>query len=103
MSTRIRAGRYVRHVDNTCTAGRGRLCNGRRLTAVYYLNGDWQEGHGGELRILGKGPEGGPEAPLLDVAPKLDRRATPLWRVTHGLAQPGQPVCAGAGVTRLAL
>jgi len=65
--------RYVRHVDNTCSSGRGRLCNGRRLTAVYYLNREWRESDGGELRILGRDGESGREAPLLDVAPKLDR------------------------------
>ena len=39
-------GRYVRHVDNTCSGGRGRLCNGRRLSAVYYLNPSWSKADG---------------------------------------------------------
>ena len=38
--------RYVRHVDNTCSGGRGRLCNGRRLSAVYYLNPSWSKADG---------------------------------------------------------
>ena len=38
--------RYVRHVDNTCSGGRGRLCNGRRLSAVYYLNPSWSAADG---------------------------------------------------------
>ena len=30
--------KYVRHLDNVCVPfGRGKQCNGRRLTAVYYL------------------------------------------------------------------
>ena len=29
--------KYVRHHDNVCTAAVGKRCNGRRLTAVYYL------------------------------------------------------------------
>lgn len=38
--------RYVRHVDNTCSGGRGRRCNGRRLSAVYYLNPSWSAADG---------------------------------------------------------
>ena len=38
--------RYVRHVDNTCSGGRGWLCNGRRLSAVYYLNPSWSKADG---------------------------------------------------------
>ena len=37
--------RYVRHVDNPDQ-------NGRLLTALLYLNPDWQEGDGGELRVF---------------------------------------------------
>jgi hypoxia-inducible factor (prolyl hydroxylase) len=37
--------RYVRHVDNPDK-------NGRLLTALLYLNVDWEEGDGGELRIF---------------------------------------------------
>jgi hypothetical protein len=29
--------RYVRHMDNICERGRGRQCNGRRLTLIFYL------------------------------------------------------------------
>ena len=37
--------RYVRHVDN---AGE----NGRLITALLYLNPEWEEGDGGELRVF---------------------------------------------------
>lgn len=73
--------RYVRHVDNTCTGGRGRLCNGRLLTAVYYLNPAWEASAGGELRISRPRRdddgirEAVEEAPELDVAPLIDRLA----------------------------
>ena len=68
--------RYVRHVDNTCSGGKGRLCNGRRLSAVYYLNARWAAADGGELRILRPRAEGGGlhlETPEIDVAPEMDR------------------------------
>ena len=39
----------MRHVDNTCSGGQGRLCNGRRLSAVYYLNPRWATADGAEL------------------------------------------------------
>lgn len=35
---------YVRHCDNA-------IGNGRKLTAILYLNGEWAEGDGGELKI----------------------------------------------------
>ena len=37
--------RYVRHVDNPDA-------NGRLLTALIYLNPEWEEGDGGELRVF---------------------------------------------------
>ena len=43
--------RYVRHCDNTCNRGNGPLCNGRRLTAVFYPNRAWAANDGGELRV----------------------------------------------------
>eukprot|EP00730_Choanoeca_flexa_P003302 TRINITY_DN11359_c1_g1_i1.p1 TRINITY_DN11359_c1_g1~~TRINITY_DN11359_c1_g1_i1.p1 ORF type:complete len:725 (+),score=117.91 TRINITY_DN11359_c1_g1_i1:1797-3971(+) len=36
--------RYIRHVDNPHG-------NGRKLTVLYYLNHDWRQGDGGELRV----------------------------------------------------
>jgi SM-20-related protein len=51
--------RYARHAD----AFPGQ--SNRRLTAIYYLNPDWEPAHGGLLRLY---PEGGP----VDVAPRLD-------------------------------
>mmetsp|Transcript_4660 Transcript_4660/g.7921 ORF Transcript_4660/g.7921 Transcript_4660/m.7921 type:complete len:608 (+) Transcript_4660:131-1954(+) len=36
--------RYIRHCDNP-------NANGRILTAIYYMNSEWQNGDGGELRI----------------------------------------------------
>lgn len=40
--------RYVKHVDND---GKHPLCSRRVLTALVYLNPDWQDGDGGELAI----------------------------------------------------
>jgi SM-20-related protein len=51
--------RYARHAD----AFPGQ--SNRRLTAIYYVNPDWEPAHGGLLRLY---PEGGP----VDVAPRLD-------------------------------
>ncbi|KAL1496429.1 hypothetical protein AB1Y20_016384 [Prymnesium parvum] len=44
---------FARHVDNHCLAGRGERCNGRVLTAVYYMcEGEWDaEAYGGCLRV----------------------------------------------------
>ena len=41
----------MRHVDNTCSGGKGRLCNGRRLSAVYYLNPSWAAADGSALLV----------------------------------------------------
>ena len=64
--------RYVRHCDNSCNVGKGDRCNGRRLTAIIYLNEGWTQLHGGELRLFAPfAPKGVP--PLCDVAPLADR------------------------------
>ena len=64
--------RYIKHCDNSCDTGRGDRCNGRRLTAIIYLNPDWQPADGGELRLYEPyAPKGRP--PLADVQPLLDR------------------------------
>lgn len=64
--------RYVRHCDNSCDTGRGERCNGRRITAIIYLNPDWQHADGGELRLYEPyAPKGRP--PLADVQPIMDR------------------------------
>ena len=56
--------------DNSAT-GMNR-CNGRRLTAIIYLNPDWQPGDGGELRLFRPyAPRDQP--PLADVRPLMDR------------------------------
>lgn len=70
--------RYIRHTDNTCEDGIGIHCNGRRLTAVYYLNAGWSSGDGGELRIwppvAALEKLGATESqPLADVQPLADR------------------------------
>ena len=44
--------RYVRHCDNSCDSGHGERCNGRRLTAIVYLNEGWAPLDGGELRLF---------------------------------------------------
>lgn len=61
---------YVRHCDNSCESGRGERCNGRRLTAILYLNESWHQLHGGELRLYPPFAHG---AALCDVAPLADR------------------------------
>ena len=64
--------RYVRHCDNSCDAGRGDRCNGRRLSAILYLNEGWAPLDGGELRVWPPyAPKGAP--PLCDVRPLFDR------------------------------
>lgn len=64
--------RYVRHCDNSCDSGHGERCNGRRLTAVFYLNEGWAPLQGGELRLYAPyAPKG--VAPLCDVPPVGDR------------------------------
>ncbi|CAE7422864.1 EGLN3 [Symbiodinium natans] len=40
------SSRYIKHVDNTLGT------DGRRLTAVLYLNRSWTSGHGGCLRLF---------------------------------------------------
>lgn len=43
--------RYAKHCDNVCHAGEGSACNGRRLTAILYLNKRWRPKHGGQLLL----------------------------------------------------
>lgn len=85
---------YVRHFDNICSGGHGKRCNGRRLTAVYYLgNGkDAEEAarveegfEPGALRIFWPGP---PDSDArVDVSPAPDRLCI-FWsdeRVPHAV------------------
>jgi hypoxia-inducible factor (prolyl hydroxylase) len=76
--------RYVKHVDNACSAGEGEHCNGRRLTAILYLNEGWRPDDGGELRL--HAPYASAEMPpLADVPPTADRLVL-FWsdaRVPH--------------------
>ncbi|EOD31618.1 hypothetical protein EMIHUDRAFT_231583 [Emiliania huxleyi CCMP1516] len=73
--------RYVRHCDNSCDAGSGNRCNGRRLTAILYLNCDWQPGDGGELRLFEPfAPPGRP--PLADRHTKDKTRELTLRNLT---------------------
>ena len=86
--------RYIRHVDNVCTGGVGARCNGRRLTAVYYLaDGESEHGDGGfspgALRIFHAGPPSS-EA-RVDVQPRADRLVL-FWaddRVPHAVLPTG--------------
>jgi hypoxia-inducible factor (prolyl hydroxylase) len=64
---------YVRHCDNT-----SKVRNGRRLTALYYVNPMWKPEDGGELRLFGPQNAEDPEETrtythLCDVAPLSDR------------------------------
>lgn len=77
--------RYARHRDSM--PEHGEVGQRRRITAVYYLNSDWEPSHGGCFRAyfpegLGREVEGakpcGGESALdrewsLDVEPRLDR------------------------------
>ena len=62
-------GAYVRHCDNHCKEGQGDDCNGRRATAIIYLNDGWKEAHGGELLLYKPPPDHNDT--LCRVAPKL--------------------------------
>ena len=46
-----KGARYAKHCDNVCNAGEGPTCNGRRLTAILYLNDRWTPEKGGELLV----------------------------------------------------
>ena len=72
--------RYVRHCDNSCDSGQGERCNGRRLTAIFYLNEGWAPLDGGELRVFAPYAPAG-SAPLADVQPLFDRLLL-FWAVT---------------------
>ena len=56
-------GRYTKHVDNG-------NANGRRLTAIYYLNSEWKRDFGGALRLYSHIEE---ESSFIDVEPEADR------------------------------
>jgi hypoxia-inducible factor (prolyl hydroxylase) len=64
--------RYVRHTDNSCRRGHGARCNGRRLTAIGYLNPPRPDGDGA-LRLYSGDGDVLTSAPRLDVQPDLDR------------------------------
>ena len=42
---------FRKNCDNVCSAGGGDECNGRRLTAILYLNMEWKPEDGGELLL----------------------------------------------------
>lgn len=74
--------RYTRHCDNHCNAGgagvgKGDNCNGRRLTALLYLNYEWAKGAGmgGELRVFA--PDG--EKVRAELPPRGGRDVDALW------------------------
>lgn len=56
---------YVRHCDNT-----SEIRNGRRLTALFYVNPLWKSGDGGELRMFA--PQ------MADLPPEDDRAYTAI-------------------------
>ena len=48
--------RYAKHCDNACANGTGPECNGRRLTAILYLNTRWRPADGGALVLFPPSP-----------------------------------------------
>ena len=73
--------RYVKHRDALPYKA------GRKLTVIYYLNGAWQPGHGGELDIWPRDAEHGPPervAPLADrlvvFVSSLEHEVVPAWQ-----------------------
>ena len=67
MASRYPTGaRYIRHYDNNCDSGAG-SCNGRRLTAVYYLNEAVSDADGGHLRVVARCGRSHDVLPSLDV------------------------------------
>merc|ERR1719329_623102 len=63
--------RYIRHYDNNCdaTGQPGDGCNGRRLSAVFYLNESPSDSDGGHLRLVCS------RGHTFDVLPELDTLA----------------------------
>lgn len=67
--------RYVAHLDNDPEDPRhsegepGLRARDRAVTAILYLNPDWEESHGGCLRVRLEGTG----APTVDVAPSAGR------------------------------
>ena len=57
------SSRYTKHIDNGDS-------NGRRITAIYYLNEGWRRHHGGALRLY---DNVGDDVPFVDVEPIADR------------------------------
>ena len=85
--------RYIKHTDNNCKFGDGDSCNGRRLTALTYLNDSWQHGDGGESStgLLRRASSFGTrrstssfweQARLCPLPGRRRHRLLPLWR-TH--------------------
>eukprot|EP00315_Gephyrocapsa_oceanica_P030434 CAMPEP_0185424476 /NCGR_PEP_ID=MMETSP1365-20130426/13250_1 /TAXON_ID=38817 /ORGANISM="Gephyrocapsa oceanica, Strain RCC1303" /LENGTH=310 /DNA_ID=CAMNT_0028028409 /DNA_START=90 /DNA_END=1022 /DNA_ORIENTATION=+ len=81
--------RYVRHLDNVCSGGTGARCNGRRATAVYYLNPPAEDPTHGALRLFSPGLPTSP--PLADIEPHPDHLALFLSdeRVPHAVLPTG--------------
>lgn len=57
------AARYIKHTDNSL------ITDGRRLTAILYLNQGWEPSHGGQLRIF--------EPTMQSMRTKMD--VDPIW------------------------
>jgi hypothetical protein len=74
-STQSRFDAKERHTDNDCLGSRGTRCNGRRLTALYYLHRHWDETFGGKFRVFGpdKTYQLAPSKPRVDLSPNTDR------------------------------
>jgi hypothetical protein len=66
-----KGSKYPKHLDNTLRYGQ----DNRKLTAIYYMNPEWDPDNGGALRLFHTHPEEGASTNegYMDVAPTGDR------------------------------
>ena len=75
-------GRYVRHSDVSPAVAH------RRVTAILYLNDDWQPAHGGQLVLY---PPGQPSSSERRVAPRLGRLLVFRSSIEHEVSATRRP------------
>lgn len=76
----------MKHTDYSCNMGEGEKCNGRRLTAILYLNSKWEAAHGGQLRLYEPPAADTDESAVLADVDPLEGRLILFWsdrRVPH--------------------